>query len=343
MDNFWSSCRAVLYQAQECLQQEHTYSEDIQLHKDRIKNTLSRLEEAFTSYSTEDQARIRQWRTILESLEKEFVELSSKMETNPPPGRSQHLTVESSVTIDPTSSHPFNDPQLGLGRPTIQIDLQQVLQLQQAGYKKKEIAEMAGVSLPTLRKRMQDIENLKLDDQQIDVLVEKEIERFPAAGVRIVRGNLRGEGYLQTRQQIRSSMFRVDPEGLLDLSRVSIPRRVRTYYVPHPNALWHFDGYEKLRRWEMWIHGAIDGYSRRIMWLRCADNKDDDTVLSFFEAATGTGHGHASPYSFGVPLRVRCDKGGENVKVATAMHLLHTQTRPHRPLRPQHPHRKAMA
>lgn len=55
-------------------------------------------------------------------------------------------------------------------------------------------------------------------------------------------------------------------------------------------------------------HGCIDGYSRRIM--HCADNNRAETVLDLFTEQVRT---------TGLPSRVRTDRGGENVQVATFM------------------------
>jgi hypothetical protein len=57
-----------------------------------------------------------------------------------------------------------------------------------------------------------------------------------------------------------------------------MPIRVN-YWVPHPNAVWHIDGHHKLIKWGFVIHGAIEGYSRRIMFLKVAANNYASTVL----------------------------------------------------------------
>ena len=58
------------------------------------------------------------------------------------------------------------------------------------------------------------------------------------------------------------------------------------------------------------VHGGIDGYSRLIVYLQCSTNNRASTVASLFASAVHT---------FGLPSRVRSDKGGENVDVAWLM------------------------
>ena len=60
-------------------------------------------------------------------------------------------------------------------------------------------------------------------------------------------------------------------------------------------------------RWRFVIHGCIDGFSRLIVYLRCSTNNLSSTVYENFLSAVS---------SFGLPSRVRSDKGTENVEVA---------------------------
>lgn len=62
----------------------------------------------------------------------------------------------------------------------------------------------------------------------------------------------------------------------------------------------------------MVIHGGIDGYSRIVVYLYCSDNNTAATVFSSFSDA------------YGLPSRVRSDRGGETVRVANFM-LSHPQ------------------
>ena len=80
--------------------------------------------------------------------------------------------------------------------------------------------------------------------------------------------------------------------------------------MPSSNFLWHIDGLHYLIRWKIVIHGGIDGFSRRIVYLRASCNNRAETVFRLFlDAVTECGW----------PSRVRSDKGGENVDVARAM------------------------
>lgn len=60
------------------------------------------------------------------------------------------------------------------------------------------------------------------------------------------------------------------------------------------------------------IHGGIDGYSRLIVCLRAATNNRAATTLDGFLQAT---------QEYGVPSRVRCDHGVENLDVAVFMNV----------------------
>lgn len=63
-------------------------------------------------------------------------------------------------------------------------------------------------------------------------------------------------------------------------------------------------------RWRIVVHGGVDGYSRLPVFLHASCNNRATTVLRLFTKAVE---------EYGLPSRVRCDKGGENYEVGWFM------------------------
>lgn len=82
------------------------------------------------------------------------------------------------------------------------------------------------------------------------------------------------------------------------------------YSVPGPNSLQHADGHHSLISWGFVIHGAIDGYSRQIVYLHCSTNNKKETVRKLFEEAIT---------DYGAPSRIWIDKRGENTLISKIM------------------------
>jgi len=71
----------------------------------------------------------------------------------------------------------------------------------------------------------------------------------------------------------------MDPRG----TELRKKHRLKMYQNPGPNYAWHIDGYDKLKQWGFPVHGAIDGFSRRIMWLKLArSNNSPHKIASFY-------------------------------------------------------------
>ena len=200
------------------------------------------------------------------------------------------------------------------GRPQLRICESALSNLLEQEFTQVEIAKVLGCSAKTVHRRIVQyglsrfIQYTDLSDAELDGLVQDFVANFPTAGQVTLAGHLSSLGYRVKRLRIRESLYRVDPWGVERRSRQLLHRR--KYKVAGPNSLWHIDGNHKLIRWRIVIHGGIDGYSRIPVYLAASVNNRSETVVQHFLEAVGT---------YGLPSRVRADKGGENTLVSEYM------------------------
>lgn len=204
-------------------------------------------------------------------------------------------------------------PAIHRGRPRLQIMEEQLVFLVESGFQVGVIASLMNCSRRTIQRRLLEFgitshHFTHVSDFDLDQVIREINSLHPQSGERVIRGCLRSRGINVQRERVRQSLRRVDPTGV-ELRARRVLRR-RRYHVDSPNALWHLDGYHKLIRWRIVIHGAIDGYSRLITYLRASTNNLASTVLLAFTSAID---------QFGLPSRIRIDRGGENVRVSEYM------------------------
>lgn len=99
----------------------------------------------------------------------------------------------------------------------------------------------------------------------------------------------------------------LDPKGC-ELRRAHRLRR-RVYHIAGPNAVWHGDGYDKLKPYGFPIHGCIDGWSRKVLWLVVthSNNYPDNIASSYLDAVEQNG---------GCRVELDTDLGTENGTIA---------------------------
>ena len=119
-------------------------------------------------------------------------------------------------------------------------------------------------------------------------------------GYRQLTRRLRLKYDLQVRRDtVMKSLRIIDPKGAGCRKRRRLKRR--RYVTPGPNFLWHVDEWDKLAPLGIFIHGAVDGFSRRILWLEVnSTNKNPSIIAShYFNAVLQLE---------GIPKRLRCEK-----------------------------------
>lgn len=100
-------------------------------------------------------------------------------------------------------------------------------------------------------------------------------------GYRSLWHTLEIEGLRVPRIVVQDIIKELDPEGS-KLRKAHCLKR-RKYHNPGPNFAWHQDGYDKLKPYGFPIHGCIDGFSRKILWLSVTrSNNSPDNIASFY-------------------------------------------------------------
>ena len=162
-----------------------------------------------------------------------------------------------------------------VGRPRINVDIEDIEYLRRLRFSWTAVANILGISRSTLYRRLDD-EGISRDiwysditDSDLDRIVQEIKSNHPNDGERLMIGHLSHRGIIVPRTRVRASIHRVDPEGTRIRRSVTVRRRV--YVSLGPNEVWHIDGHHKLIRWRL-VDGGIDGFSRVIVYLTCANN-----------------------------------------------------------------------
>ena len=80
------------------------------------------------------------------------------------------------------------------------------------------------------------------------------------------------------KDDVRKALLIVDCEGVASRKKKTIRRRV--YETDGPMDVLHIDDNDKLKRFGFAIHGAIDGFSRKLHWLVVFTKNNDPLVIA---------------------------------------------------------------
>ena len=131
--------------------------------------------------------------------------------------------------------------------------------------------------------------------------------------INVLHQKLRQLGYFVDEETVRLCLKILVPSVV----ELGICRRLqrRAYLSPGPDHTWHTDGYDKLKPYEFARHGAIDGYSRKILWLYVSASNNNSSNIAFYFLQTITELNR-------IPQVVRGDRSSENVTVCGVQRFL---------------------
>jgi len=176
------------------------------------------------------------------------------------------------------------------------------------------------ISLRTLKSRLKEYglyRKKPVLEEDFDILTTAIEEKITGSGSRFgyraMWHSLRLKGINAPRDLVMQRLKEIDPAGTADRKRKKLQRRL--YNSPGPNFCWHIDGYDKLKPFGFPIHGCIDGFSRKIIWLEIVTSNNNphiiaDLYLKSMEKLEV------------MPKIVRSDNGTENVIVAASQEYL---------------------
>ena len=149
-----------------------------------------------------------------------------------------------------------------------------------------------------------------VDRNRVKECIEQELDGSgQMLGYRAMWRRLQSKYDIQVPRLVVQTILRdIDLEG--STQRRSNRLRRRNYFFPDPKYCWHADGYDKLKPYGFPIHGCIDAFSRRILWLEIVRSNNDPRVVGklFFNCLR--------KLQF-CPTILRTDRGTENGIIAT--------------------------
>jgi hypothetical protein len=306
---FFQLARTTIQQADFAIHQHPEERERITGHYERVELLLTHFLHLQTLYQG-NIVGLDNWIEVIHELR---VRLNRKLEELEVYDYNTGLSQDDDVI--PTVFIP-RFQQSTHGRPKYLFQWDIVLAYRRTGYTWSAIAALLGVSTDTLLRRRKE-DNIPepqaystISDMELDSIVHRVSQQSAGVlGSQFIQSAVLDLGFHVQRRRIRESILRTDPLGHYNRWATVIPRAV--YSVAGPNSLWHMDGNLKLRQYGFVLHGAIDGFSRYLIYLEANLNNRADTVLkAFLKGVETVGH---------VPLRVRADKGSENRDVGLWM------------------------
>ncbi|KAL8283266.1 hypothetical protein RQP46_006044 [Phenoliferia psychrophenolica] len=209
------------------------------------------------------------------------------------------------------------------GRPRLEIDPATLRQaVDQHHMEPEQIAKMLTtdplrppITARTVRRRIVEygirapgeptVRFSTISEAELTAIIIELRRNHPKVGAVYLHGQLVALGHFLPRDLVRHFSRQLRPiRNLLDDD--SLPTR-NVYSVAGPNSVWHHDGQHELVLFGIVVHAFVDGFTRLVTCIRASSNNRADTVLEIFLEGVD---------EYGIPSRLRGDRGGENVRVA---------------------------
>ena len=169
------------------------------------------------------------------------------------------------------------------------------------------------ISKSTLLRRLKDYgvsrrTNLNLTNNVIQEARDRIVSIVDAlassSGYRSVSYWLQLAGFGVPRNLVQKILKDTNPVETDSWGRYRFRRRI--YRNPGSNYAWYIDGHDKLKMFGFAIHGAIDGYSRKILWLRVLRLNSSSSITGNFDL-------YCLKELQGCPIKLITDLGTENI------------------------------
>jgi hypothetical protein len=185
------------------------------------------------------------------------------------------------------------------------------------------------ISLAQLKRELRRLGLRRRPQQNVPIAIEQIVRAIlriiensgQCLGYRTIWKRLIAEGIVVPRNTVMELMRTIDALGVERRRKRRLLRR--QYLSPGPNFVWHIDGYDKLKPFGFAIHGAIDGFSRRILWLEVGPTNNDPSVIASYFLDTVQQLG-------GCPQICRCDLGTENTRIEELQTYFHVSNHTNR-------------
>jgi len=173
------------------------------------------------------------------------------------------------------------------------IDDEKLIQLTNDHVPVHKIAQFFDCSIATVKRRKKELglksySNISQEDLEKAIVEIKKKKSKADFGVRLTKSELKKNNIIVGSNRVLQTLRSVDSDGIEKRKGKTVKRR--QYVCPHGNKVfyfnfvfiikikvWHIDYNEKLSPWGFHVHGAVDGYSRLILWERLTLNKSPIT------------------------------------------------------------------